>query len=62
MISITEFVNDSFEPLMATIPSIHLSINSGKMVMAEKGNSKFYALLDAINDKSDIKSDHEKVL
>lgn len=32
------------------------------MVMAEKGNSKFYELLDSIKDNRIIKSDHEKVL
>jgi len=62
MTSITELISTSFEPLMAQIPSIHISINSGKMVMAEKGNSKFYAFLDAIKDKRNINSDHEKVL
>ncbi|RPA68526.1 hypothetical protein EF405_08045 [Cyclobacteriaceae bacterium YHN15] len=62
MTSITDFINDRFEPVMATIPSYHVSINSGKMVMAEKGNSKFYELLDSIKDNRIIKSDHEKVL
>ena len=62
MTSITEFVGNSFEPVMAGIPSIHMSINSGKMVMAEKGNSKFYELLDSIKDNRKINSDHEKVL
>lgn len=62
MTSITELISTSFEPLMAQIPSIHISINSGKMVMAVKGNSKFYAFLDAIKDKRNINSDHEKVL
>jgi hypothetical protein len=62
MTSITEFINDRFEPVMATIPSLHMSNNSGKMVMAEKGNSKFYELLDSIKDNRIIKSDHEKVL
>lgn len=62
MNSITEFVGDSFEPVMAGIPSIHMSINSGKMVMAEKGNSKFYEVLDSIKDNRTIISEHEKVL
>jgi hypothetical protein len=62
MNSITEFVNGSFEPVMATIPSIHMSINSGDMVMAEKGNARFYELLDSIKDNRNINSDHEKVL
>ena len=62
MTSITEFINDRFEPVMATIPSFHISINSGKMVMAEKGNSRFYELLDSIKDNRNINSDHERVL
>jgi hypothetical protein len=62
MTSITELVNDSFEPVIATISSLHISINSGKRVMAEKGNSKFYDLLDSIKDNRNINSDHEKVL
>jgi hypothetical protein len=32
------------------------------MVIAEKGNTKFYELLDSIKDNRIIKSDHEKVL
>lgn len=62
MTSITDFLESSFEPIMAEIPSFHMSINSGKMVIAEKGNSKFYWLLDSIKDNRTIISEHEKVL
>jgi hypothetical protein len=62
MTSISEFINDRFEPVMANIPSFHISINSVKMVMAEKVNTKFYELLDSIKDNRNINSDHEKVL
>jgi hypothetical protein len=62
MTSITEFISNSFEPVMAEISAIHISTNSGAMVIAEKGNSKFYDLIHAIEDRRDIKSDYEKVL
>lgn len=62
MTSISEFINDRFEPVMATFPSYHITINSGKLVMAEKGNSKFYELFDSIKENRNINSQHEKVL
>lgn len=62
MNSITLFVGAGFEPVMATITCIQMSINSGMMLVAEKGNSKFHETLHSINDRRTIGSEHEKIL
>jgi len=57
--SILRIIENSFEPLMASVPNNFLAKESEEKVLIREGNSDFYTLLESVQDERGIDPQQE---